>query len=90
MSRAELFATASRETDPAAKVENGKNFRRLAAAVLEQALRDAKKGVDIPYLKVWKDKGEVETLCALSEVDVGYYRKQLNKILEEREARKRK
>ena len=87
MSRAELFATASRSSDPADKVDNGRNFRRLAAAVLEQALKDAKDGVDIPHLKVWAGKDDVEALCALSEVDVDYYRRQLNGILAEREER---
>ena len=86
MSRTELFATASRSTDPADKVVNGRNFRRLAAAVLEQALKDAKDGVDIPRLRAWVNRGDVESLCALSETDVDYYRRQMNEILAEREA----
>ena len=87
MSRAELFATASRSSDPADKVANGRCFRRLAAAVLEQALKDAKNGVDIPRLKTWVNRGDVEALCALSEMDVDYYRRQLNEIIAKREAR---
>jgi hypothetical protein len=79
-----LFAAAAKSPDPALKVENGKNYRRLASAVLTQALRDAREGVELPYLETWVNKEQVELLCLMCETDVGYYRKQLQSILDEK------
>ena len=68
------------------KTEQLRAHRRLAGAVLMQALKDAEDNVDTDWLVIWKDTEQVEELCALSGMDIGHYRKKLSELLARRGA----
>lgn len=72
--------------DPAQRVEQGVAHKRLAGAVLLQAIKDAEDGTDTDWLVIWKDTPQVEELCALSGTEVNHYRRKLTEILERRSA----
>ena len=72
--------------DPAQRVEQGVAHKRLAGAVLLQAIKDAEDGRDTDWLVIWKDTPQVEELCALSGTDINHYRRKLTEILERRSA----
>ena len=92
MSGFQIAQKMEQRKDPALKTAQGVNYRRLSKAVLQQALDDAMRGRDIDYLSIWVHRDDVELYCLLGELDVNFYRKQLEEILAdkfaEREAQK--
>ena len=84
MSGFQIAQKLEQQKDPALKTAQGINFRRLSKAVLQQALSDAMSGKDIDYLSVWVQKDDVEVYCLLGELDVNFYRRQLEEILADR------